>query len=257
MHSARRDHTKRAARGRLDDGVAQYLGRGYQYLPSNTFGAALLSMPTTKVRGTMMQMADPQDHIVFVVDDDRRIREALAELISSFGMHAVTCGSAAEYLAYPNPGVPACLVLDVQLPDINGLDLQSQFAQGSYPPIVFITGHGDIPSRTSDQGGRGRLSDQAIRGKRDLMRASDQCCPRAKSREPAEASTTRRSPTTSLVSDSTRAGSAATDRERSPQQTGRGRSWHQRGHAPDSSWQGHEEDGRRIACRARLNGRCA
>jgi FixJ family two-component response regulator len=89
---------------------------------------------------------DPQDHIVFIVDDDRRIREALSELLSSFDMHAVAFGSAAEYIAYPKPDVPACLVLDVELPDINGLDLQSQIAQGNHPPIVFITGHGDIPS---------------------------------------------------------------------------------------------------------------
>jgi FixJ family two-component response regulator len=49
-------------------------------------------------------------------------------------------------MAYPKPDVPACLVLDVELPDINGLDLQSRIAQGSHPHIVFITGHGDIPS---------------------------------------------------------------------------------------------------------------
>ena len=91
-------------------------------------------------------MIDSQDHIVFVVDDDHRIREALSELLASFDLHAVTFGSAAEYLAYPKPDVAACLVLDVQLPDINGLDLQSQFAEGGFPPIVFITGHGDIPS---------------------------------------------------------------------------------------------------------------
>jgi FixJ family two-component response regulator len=80
------------------------------------------------------------------VDDDRRIREALTELLSSFDMHAVAFGSAAEYLAYPKPDVPACLILDVELPDINGLDLQSRIAEGSYPHIVFVTGHGDIPS---------------------------------------------------------------------------------------------------------------
>lgn len=89
---------------------------------------------------------DPQDHIVFIVDDDRRIREALSELLASFDMRAVAFGSAAEYMAYPKPDVPACLVLDVELPDINGLDLQSQIAQGNHPHIVFITGHGDIPS---------------------------------------------------------------------------------------------------------------
>ena len=91
-------------------------------------------------------MADSHAHIVFVVDDDRRIRESLSALLSSFDMNAVTFGCAAEYLAHPKPDVPACLVLDVQLPDINGLDLQSELGQGSCPPVVFITGHGDIPS---------------------------------------------------------------------------------------------------------------
>ena len=89
---------------------------------------------------------DPQDHIVFIVDDDQRIREAVSELLSSVDMHAVAFGSAAEYMAYPKPDVPACLVLDVELPDINGLDLQSRIAEGDHPHIVFITGHGDIPS---------------------------------------------------------------------------------------------------------------
>jgi FixJ family two-component response regulator len=89
---------------------------------------------------------DLQDHIVFILDDDRRIREALSDLLASFEMRAVAFGSAAEYLAHPKPDVAACLVLDMELPDINGLDLQSQIAQGDHPQIVFITGHGDIPS---------------------------------------------------------------------------------------------------------------
>jgi FixJ family two-component response regulator len=89
---------------------------------------------------------NPHDPIVFIVDDDRRICEALSELLSTFDLHVVTFGSAAEYIAYPKPDVPACLILDVELPDINGLDLQSQAAQGNHPQIVFITGHGDIPS---------------------------------------------------------------------------------------------------------------
>ena len=89
---------------------------------------------------------DPQDHIVFIVDDDRRIREALTELLSSLDMHAVAFGSATEYMAYPKRDLAACLVLDVELPDINGLDFQSRIAQGDHPPIVFITGRGDIPS---------------------------------------------------------------------------------------------------------------
>ncbi len=87
-----------------------------------------------------------QDHIVFVVDDDFSMREALHELLTSADMNVVTFGSAAEYLAFPKPELPACLVLDVQLPDINGLDLQRQIALEHHPHIVFITGHGDVPS---------------------------------------------------------------------------------------------------------------
>jgi FixJ family two-component response regulator len=88
---------------------------------------------------------NPQDHIVFIVDDDRRICEALSLLLSTFDLRVVTFGSAAEYIAYPKPDVPVCLILDVELPDINGLDLQSQTAEGNHGSIVFITGHGDIP----------------------------------------------------------------------------------------------------------------
>jgi FixJ family two-component response regulator len=87
-----------------------------------------------------------QDHIIFIVDDDRRIREALTELLSSLEMHAVAFGSAAEYIEHPQPDLPACLVLDIELPDINGLELQSRIAQGNDVPIVFVTAHGDIPS---------------------------------------------------------------------------------------------------------------
>ena len=86
------------------------------------------------------------DHIVYVVDDDQRIRESLIELLASFDMHACAFSSAAEYVAHPKPALPACLILDVELPDMNVLDLQRQMARGNHPHIVFITGHGDIPS---------------------------------------------------------------------------------------------------------------
>jgi FixJ family two-component response regulator len=86
-----------------------------------------------------------QDQIVFIVDDDRRICESLSDLLSTFGLNVATFGLAADYLAYPKPDVPACLILDVELPDINGMDFQSRAAQESHPPIVFLTAHGDIP----------------------------------------------------------------------------------------------------------------
>ncbi|MGB3448610.1 MAG: response regulator [Xanthobacteraceae bacterium] len=86
------------------------------------------------------------DYTVFIVDDDIRIRESLGELLASHGITAITFASAGEYVDADRSQRPACLILDVELPDINGLDLQKQIAEGDHPPIVFITGHGDIPS---------------------------------------------------------------------------------------------------------------
>lgn len=87
-----------------------------------------------------------KDHIVYVVDDDERIREALTELLASHGIRARGFASAGEYIAADKSSAAACLVLDVELPDINGLDLQTQIESAEHPPIVFVTGHGDIPS---------------------------------------------------------------------------------------------------------------
>lgn len=87
-----------------------------------------------------------EHQVVFIVDDDERVREALGELLEAHGMRAIAFGSAGEYVSAEKPNVPACLILDVELPDINGLELQGQIADGDHPPIVFITGHGDIPS---------------------------------------------------------------------------------------------------------------
>jgi FixJ family two-component response regulator len=84
--------------------------------------------------------------IVFIVDDDARMRESLSDLLESLGWRAVAFGSAGEYMSYPRPDLPACLVLDVELPDINGLDFQKQISHRDHPPIVFLTGHGDISS---------------------------------------------------------------------------------------------------------------
>jgi FixJ family two-component response regulator len=86
------------------------------------------------------------DHVVYVVDDDPRVRESLGDLLASCGYYARTFASAEEFISSARPRVVGCLVLDIELPDINGLDLQSQLAREAHPPIVFITGHGDIPS---------------------------------------------------------------------------------------------------------------
>lgn len=86
------------------------------------------------------------DYVVIVVDDDERIREAICELLDSHGVRTIAFGSAGDYIRAEATDVPACLILDVELPDINGLELQRQIAERTHPPIVFLTGHGDIPS---------------------------------------------------------------------------------------------------------------
>jgi len=89
---------------------------------------------------------NPESPIVFVVDDDGRVREALSDLISSVGLRVTAFGSASEFLESEKPDAPACLVLDLELPGISGLELQRELADRDAPPIVFISGHGDIPS---------------------------------------------------------------------------------------------------------------
>jgi FixJ family two-component response regulator len=83
--------------------------------------------------------------IVFVVDDDVSVRESLELLIRTTGLRPETFASAQEFLCRPRPTVPCCLVLDVTLPGLSGLELQEQLAERTDMPIIFITGHGDVP----------------------------------------------------------------------------------------------------------------
>jgi RNA polymerase sigma factor (sigma-70 family) len=83
--------------------------------------------------------------LVFVVDDDISVRQSLELLITSAGWLPETFASAQEFLARPRPTVPCCLVLDVTLPGLSGLDLQQQLGERTDMPIIFITGHGDVP----------------------------------------------------------------------------------------------------------------
>ena len=86
------------------------------------------------------------DAMVFVIDDDESIREALHSLIRSVGLRVATFASAHEFLQSERPDVPACLILDVRMPGLSGLDLQRDLTEGNiHIPIIFITGHGDIP----------------------------------------------------------------------------------------------------------------
>jgi FixJ family two-component response regulator len=89
---------------------------------------------------------NPSEELVVIVDDDRMLSTALARLFKSVGLGSAAYGSAAELLAAKFPDVPSCLLLDVRLPGLSGLDLQGELnRRGIKVPIVFMTGHGDIP----------------------------------------------------------------------------------------------------------------
>jgi FixJ family two-component response regulator len=89
----------------------------------------------------------PQDvPTVFIVDDDSDVRESLQELLESVGLHSKSFGTAKEFLSSPRSDVPSCLILDVRLPGISGLDLQNELKRGKVSiPIIFLTAHADVP----------------------------------------------------------------------------------------------------------------
>jgi FixJ family two-component response regulator len=93
----------------------------------------------------MNQVADQQS-IVFAIDDDASVRDALTNLLRSVGLQVKAFATTAEFLRSDPPNCPSCLILDVRLPGLSGLDFQSELAKNSKSiPIVFLTGHGDIP----------------------------------------------------------------------------------------------------------------
>ena len=84
--------------------------------------------------------------VIYLIDDDERVVEALSELIESVGRKVVCFVTAKEFLDHHRTDSNACLIVDIKLPGMSGLDLQSKLAQESHPPIIFITGHADVPS---------------------------------------------------------------------------------------------------------------
>lgn len=94
----------------------------------------------------MLQGVSLDQPLVYVVDDDLSVREALRSMIRSVGLRCETFASAREFLAHPRAEGPACLVLDVMLPDLSGLDLSAELSSARADiPTVFMTGHGTIP----------------------------------------------------------------------------------------------------------------
>ena len=85
-------------------------------------------------------------HLVYIVDDDEAVRDSLTELLDSVGLPSRCYPSASEFIEIFDPGMEGCLVLDIRMPGMSGLDLQQKLIEmGSTLPIIFITGHGDIP----------------------------------------------------------------------------------------------------------------
>ena len=116
-------------------------------------------------------MKEP-DPIVFVIDDDAMIRDGIHSLIRSIGLRVETFASAGDFMLAKRPDAPSCLVLDVRMPGLNGLDLQRQLSEANIQiPIIFITGHGDIPMsvRAMKQGALEFLT-KPVRGQ-DLLDA--------------------------------------------------------------------------------------
>jgi FixJ family two-component response regulator len=103
-----------------------------------------VSPPTAARTNEVVVMPDVTS-TVFVVDDDVSVRESLELLIRTAGWRPETFASAKEFLSRPRPTGPRCLVLDVRLPGLSGLELQEQLAERTDMPIIFITGHGDVP----------------------------------------------------------------------------------------------------------------
>ena len=88
----------------------------------------------------------PRNPIIMVVDDDAGVRNAMRSLLKSVGLESVQYASAQEFLAAYQPGQPGCLVLDIRMPGMSGLELQQQLnLRGAVIPVIFMTGHGDIP----------------------------------------------------------------------------------------------------------------
>ena len=109
------------------------------------YARAYTVSPPTAARANEVVLMPDVTLTVFVVDDDVSVRESLELLIKTAGWNPEIFHSAQEFLSRPHPAVPCCLVLDVTLPGLSGLDLQEQLVDRTGMPIIFITGHGDVP----------------------------------------------------------------------------------------------------------------
>src|SRR5215471_7425129 len=123
------------------------------------------------------------ESLICIIDDDLSIRESLSDLLTSVGQNVKTFSSAQEFLTNRPSEPPSCLVLDVQLPGLNGLDLQQELLDGDAQiPIIFITGHGDIPMTVrAMKAGALEFLTKPFR-EEDLLRAVEQAIERGRQR---------------------------------------------------------------------------
>ena len=113
---------------------------------SRVDGPVSPAQAATRPEDSVPERVRTDQAIVYVVDDEPSIRNSTKELLESVGLRVQTFATAQDFLGSERPEVPGCLVLDVRLPGLSGLDLQRELARMSNPvPIIFITGHGDIP----------------------------------------------------------------------------------------------------------------
>ena len=208
--------------------------------------------PSTRRRNEVVTMPDPTA-IVFVVDDDVSVRESLELLIKNAGWQPETFASALEFLSRPRAAVPCCLVLDVTLPGLNGLELQQQLTERTEMPIIFITGYGDVPMsvRAMKAGAIEFLTkpfkDEVLL---DAIRQRHRAQPRRAARGVGDAGASQ--PLRLAHAARTRGDGAG--RQRVVEQAGRRRARHQRDHGEGASRPADAQDAGRLASRSRHDG---
>ena len=199
-------------------------------------------------------MSDPGP-VVFVVDDDLSIRDALTSLLRSVGLRVETFGSAREFLTRQPPDAPGCLVLDVRLPGLSGLDLQRELAAAQITmPIIFITGHGDIPMTVQAmKAGAVEFLTKPFRDQ-ELLDAIAQAIARdrVERQQRADLAALRQR---YACADPAGAGGDAARRLRHAQQADRRRLGHQRNHHQAAPRSGHAQDAGRVLSGSRPDGR--
>jgi len=109
--------------------------------------------------------------VIYIVDDDPRVRDGLCSLLESAGFRTAAFGSAGTFLSFAKPDCPSCLILDLELPDINGLEVQQRLSDNDGPFVIFVTGHGDVSSSVrAMKSGAVEFLLKPVR-KRELMKA--------------------------------------------------------------------------------------